>query len=313
MRDTVPHKLNAPYAYLAQADANQYMLFVSILLDDHYQTQEEEVRYLNGLTQVTIRVLQKDEAPGGNVNRLFVLEPAGNTPESFFPDTDEIQISVEIYEDSNNLLEEFHLGLFYRDADNQPISAEETGAQKAFNCPYIYLEAESLSIEETGSRRDGIIYLPYLLVHLKGYDYQADRLTLTAPDNGVCDAIVILRQREDQEEITESYFAVNATQYYDSGRIEGNFTVTIVLEDNVAIADSLIHKDLSVLHKELWELEITPPLQEDNLAEPAPNLNETNGNGSQRSRRRGKVRNMSSRRRSSLLLDFRAPVPVTYG
>ena len=236
---------------------------------------------------------------------MFTLEPADSIPTGFFPDTDQIQISVQVYEDDANLVEEFHFGLFYRDSDDQAISAEEEQLQKSFNCPYVYLEAASGRTEED-SWRDGITYYPYLMMYLKGYAHQPDRLYLTAPENGVCDTVIVLRQVENQREAQEYYFAVNSTAYYDSGRIEGNFTTTVILEDDIPVGDSFIHLDDKNLYQKLWELE-TGPAPADEGPQDGPASDERTPRNRRRRRKRSKVRNMSSHRRSSIFLDFKAP------
>lgn len=323
-------KSHAPYTYLTQDSQGLYHLFTAVPLRLGYDRRlanpsELAVQYLNGITIVTIELQQSNsitQHEQGALWTYFPLDPNGQSNFNFNPDSDEILVEVLVYETDTLLEEEFSSTILYIDRDNQAPPPESLAARKAFNSPYTYLE-EIDSNTQGDENMWG--YQPYMLLPLKGYDVNPDHILITTPENGIYESVVVLSNQPvaaGNFQLT-SNFNVNRDVYYDGGQVEGNFTATVVLEDNIEPSLSLVGSPAKRLHNSLKDIEQNRYLPNN---QPAGNVTVGGGrpgtgtsNGDQPSpivppartvgrrvrRRRARTRNMSSRRRSPMFLDFR--------
>lgn len=295
---------HAPYTYLTQFEpGGLFHLFVTVPVREGYTLtglSEGGIQYLNGMTKIDLRVVQKAGQAATSINLHFPLGENDTDAARFNSDTDEILVTVSVFETDELLESEHYSTTLYRDADDQFVSDEELAANVVFNSPYVYLKNAALSADENFA---GLAFEPYLLMHLNGYVQNPDQINITTPDNGVYEAIIVLSKTQERinEPFTEYNFAVNGNHYYDSGRIEGNFAITVILEENVAASESLSRQPAAALHEALWEIDNSPGSRGMTAAD--------NGgrNTTTPIRKKAKTRNMSSRRRSSILLDINSP------
>jgi len=325
-----PIHFHAPYCYLSEnTEEGNFDLFVAIPQKEGYRVITEgemqaEVQYLNDMTVVNIKM----EPTGSNepeeiYTAYFALQPEEIQDVTFNLDTAQLAVQVSVFENSE-VLEEVNIStLLYRDRDYQQVEEGARADGIAYNCPYSFLrEVDS----ENSSTQGAFRYAPYLFVPLRGYELKQENFLLTTPNNGICETVLVLSRNEEgntNEVSFEHNFKVNDSYYRDSGRIEGNFIVTLLFEENVpgpssdelsleAIYQILLDLDLETnetpqgenapigTEGQPDEAEGVPTMVPPEAAEPAnPVVPVYSG-------RYVKTRNMSSRGRSPIFLDIMA-------
>ncbi|GJM35453.1 MAG: hypothetical protein DHS20C18_44540 [Saprospiraceae bacterium] len=298
MRD--PIKRHAPYLYLTQPNGQGlYQLFLAISVKAGYELVEGSngtlpVQYLNGRTEIKIKLRKSGNNAEFIVNKYYPLDP-GNT---ITLDADEILVTVTVLDGSNNLEEEFTAKLQYGDCDRQAPHVDAIANEIAYNCPYVYLAQVNNTVTEP------LTFEPYLLLSPKGYSVHPDKIAITTPENGVCETIIVLSNIETNgsEGTFIHDFQINRVNYFESGKVEGNFRATVIMEDNIVEGQSLHKMELMEIHQVLAAMDTnfgnvngggTPAIGENGAAA-------TNGARVQSDRKKSTAvtRNMSSERRA---------------
>lgn len=306
MRNQITY--HAPYIYLTNnGQDNSYQLFIAVPIKADYQFDDQQtiLDYRNGTTAIALKIRKMN---GGNAaptvsKKHFDLQPQAGSAGTFNPDSDEILITVSVYRDQSTLEEEFTAVLLYKDTDNQSLHADAKNDQIAYNCPYIYLEEVGNQVtSDSGQSIGGIFtYEPYLMLSPKGYTASTDQVMITSPDNGIYEATVFLTQIEQNG--SEGYFIhdfqANREQYFDAGRVEGNFTARVILESESGAISTIETQPLNEINRFIVRID-------DESQATARNGNaRTPGPRSRVKKRATTRRNMSSRRRSPSFLDIR--------
>jgi len=254
-------KKNAPYLYLTQDKGKEeYYLFLAIPIEEGYDLMHREdispVWQADGTTVVDVSIKKGNNRTHPVFHQSFTIDPA-DAPANFRAEHNAIKVKISVLDEQDGEEQVLQSIIQYRDRDGSgALQHLDKEAGIAYNRPYIYCGLNKEGIEnEIG---DGLVFDPYVLMWLKGYRFRSDRFQMTGPENGVCETFIVLSNMNvnDQSISFKDDFRVNEEFYLDRAPAEGNFTATIILEDNVPGPSSLADKTDEEFSRALKQLEL---------------------------------------------------------
>lgn len=315
-------KYHAPYLYLKNANtAGRCDLYVAVIIEDGFQlvpdtTGQGAAENPLSSTNIQIHVKESAQAEGFIHQAFYPLALPGHADSTDAA----VTVTVNVLDEQGNRSGGYSNRMLYRDRDRDkdPLVASNG---IAYNCPYIYLDGPMTGQNGTPAYvASQTRYKPYVLLFPNGYRLLRNEIQLSAPENGIFESYIFLSNDESVGASTEPIVGImeNQSHYYDTGGHVGSFLVTVILEDNIELDESMSQQKGMARHRALRELEeeILSALENQSMAGPhadegePPIEPEEEGEGTamrgvatrmvtrtppRRKRKKAKTRNLSAR------------------
>ncbi len=279
MKRTKKVQENAPYLYLTRGNgAQKYQLFILIKTANGYglapDSNIETGMPLSGITPVNIRIREGIDSNGSHFDKRLQVDPTFGGLFPFNYQQDQIVVAVTIENTEGRIEEVRTSSIYYKDADPFGMHGLQ-GGDLALNRPYIYLEPTPGQQRAKNSNAP-ISFDPFLMTPLKGYSKVGDHVLQSSSANGICESFIVLSANDSRNgSVQYAYdFKVNELRYHDSSQKEGNFSVTIFIENEVNEEDSFRKKTPQEIANRLREEEATRYKLIPEHEEPARNSSE---------------------------------------
>lgn len=252
-------KHNVPYVYLKSATTQGSCdLYLAVSIPNGFELVAPSSR--PGIivdaqrnANIEIQLKRRPQVQGVIHKRHYSLTLPGDT---VFPDA-WVAVTVNILDEQDSTIGSYSNRMLFRDRDpdTDPTVASN---QTAYNCPYLYLEGPANSQNGTTTHAAAQTrYQPHVLLFPRGYRLLSNEVQITSPENGIFETYLFLTNDENvgtnAAPITD--LTVNQSHYYDTGGREGNFLVTVILEDHIDLQNSISQTKETARHQALMLLE----------------------------------------------------------